>query len=76
MSKKLKANILLLITAAAWGASFVSQVSGMDYVVSDYFPGHSSDVCSSGSGASRFRDEQRQTVRCLHRKRKKKTRTF
>lgn len=32
MSKKLKANILLLITAAAWGASFVSQVSGMDYV--------------------------------------------
>ena len=32
MSKKLKANILLLITAAVWGASFVSQVSGMDYV--------------------------------------------
>lgn len=32
MSKKLRANLLLLLTAAVWGASFVSQVSGMDYV--------------------------------------------
>ena len=32
MSKRMKANILLLITAMIWGSSFVSQVSGMDYV--------------------------------------------
>ena len=32
MSKKLRANLLLLLTAMIWGASFVSQVSGMDYV--------------------------------------------
>lgn len=32
MSKKLRANLLLLLTAAVWGASFVSQVSGMEYV--------------------------------------------
>ncbi len=32
MSKKLRANILLLITAMIWGSSFVSQVSGMEHV--------------------------------------------
>lgn len=32
MSKKLRANLLLLLTAAVWGASFVSQVSGMEHV--------------------------------------------
>lgn len=32
MNKKLRANLLLLLTAAVWGASFVSQVSGMEYV--------------------------------------------
>ncbi len=32
MNKKMRANILLLITAAVWGASFVSQVSGMEHV--------------------------------------------
>lgn len=32
MSKKMRANILLLITAAVWGASFVAQVSGMELV--------------------------------------------
>ena len=32
MSKRMRANFLLLITAMIWGSSFVSQVSGMDYV--------------------------------------------
>ena len=32
MNKKMRANLLLLLTAMIWGASFVSQVSGMDYV--------------------------------------------
>ena len=32
MSKKMRSNILLLITAAIWGSSFVAQKSGMDYI--------------------------------------------
>lgn len=32
MSKKMKSNILLLITAMIWGSAFVAQKSGMDYV--------------------------------------------
>lgn len=32
MNKKLRANLLLLLTAMLWGASFVFQVSGMEYV--------------------------------------------
>lgn len=32
MNKKMKANLLLLLTAAVWGASFVFQVSGMEHV--------------------------------------------
>ncbi len=32
MSTQLKANLLLLLTAAIWGAAFVAQSSGMDYV--------------------------------------------
>lgn len=32
MSKKMRSNILLLITAAIWGSAFVAQKSGMDYI--------------------------------------------
>ena len=32
MSKKMKSNILLLLTAIIWGSAFVAQKSGMDYV--------------------------------------------
>ncbi|MDO5037405.1 MAG: DMT family transporter [Tissierellia bacterium] len=32
MSEKMKGNLLLLLTAMIWGASFVAQVSGMDHV--------------------------------------------
>lgn len=32
MSKKTRANILLLIAAIIWGASFVAQVSGMEFL--------------------------------------------
>lgn len=32
MSKKMRANMLLLITAMIWGGGLVSQVDGMDYV--------------------------------------------
>ena len=32
MSKKLKSNLLLLLTAFVWGTSFVAQKSGMDYI--------------------------------------------
>ena len=32
MSKKLKSNLLLLLTAFIWGTSFVAQKSGMDYI--------------------------------------------
>ena len=32
MNKKLRANLFLLLTAILWGASFVFQVSGMEYV--------------------------------------------
>ncbi|MDY3239552.1 MAG: DMT family transporter [Anaerovoracaceae bacterium] len=32
MSKKMKSNILLLLTAFIWGSAFVAQKSGMDYI--------------------------------------------
>ncbi|WP_312091392.1 DMT family transporter [Aminipila sp.] len=32
MSKKLRANILLLLTALIWGSAFVAQIKGMDYL--------------------------------------------
>ena len=32
MSKKMRGNIMLLITAAIWGSAFVAQKSGMDHV--------------------------------------------
>ncbi len=32
MNKKMRANLLLLLTAMIWGASFVFQVSGMEHV--------------------------------------------
>lgn len=32
MSKKLRGNLMLLLTALIWGASFVAQRAGMDYV--------------------------------------------
>lgn len=32
MNKKMRANLLLLLAAMLWGASFVSQVSGMEHV--------------------------------------------
>lgn len=32
MSKKMKSNIMLLLTALIWGSSFVAQKSGMDYI--------------------------------------------
>lgn len=32
MSKKMKSNLLLLLTAFIWGSSFVAQKSGMDYI--------------------------------------------
>ena len=32
MSKKMRSNILLLITAAIWGSSFVAQKSVMYYL--------------------------------------------
>lgn len=32
MSKKMRSNIMLLITAAIWGSAFVAQKSGMDYI--------------------------------------------
>lgn len=39
MSKKLRGNILLLITALVWGISFVSQSIGMDYIGPNTFNG-------------------------------------
>ena len=32
MSKKMKSNLLLLLTAFIWGTAFVAQKSGMDYI--------------------------------------------
>ena len=32
MSKKMKSNILLFLTAFIWGSAFVAQKSGMDYI--------------------------------------------
>ena len=32
MSKKIRSNLLLLLTAFVWGTSFVAQKSGMDYI--------------------------------------------
>lgn len=32
MSKKIRANILLLLTALIWGSAFVAQIKGMDYL--------------------------------------------
>lgn len=32
MSKKLRANIMLVLTAFIWGSSFVAQIKGMDYL--------------------------------------------
>ncbi len=32
MSKKLRGNLLLLLTALIWGSAFVAQSAGMDYV--------------------------------------------
>ncbi len=32
MSKKLKANMLLLLTALIWGSAFVAQIKGMDHL--------------------------------------------
>ena len=32
MSKKMKSNVLLLLTAFIWGSAFVAQKSGMDYI--------------------------------------------
>lgn len=32
MSKKLRGNLMLLLTALIWGASFVAQRAGMDYI--------------------------------------------
>ena len=32
MNKKLRGNLLLLLTALIWGTSFVAQRAGMDYI--------------------------------------------
>lgn len=32
MSKKMRANLLLLLTAMIWGSAFVAQIKGMDYL--------------------------------------------
>ena len=32
MSKKLRGNLLLLLTALIWGSAFVAQSAGMEYV--------------------------------------------
>ena len=32
MSKKMRGNLLLLLTAVIWGSSFVAQSAGMEYV--------------------------------------------
>lgn len=39
MSKKMRGNFLLLITALVWGISFVSQSIGMDYIGANTFNG-------------------------------------
>ena len=39
MTKKMRGNILLLITAVVWGISFVSQSVGMDYIEPNTFNG-------------------------------------
>ncbi len=39
MNKKLKGNIILLITAIIWGVSFVSQSVGMDFIGPNTFNG-------------------------------------
>ena len=39
MTKKLKGNIILFITAIIWGVSFVSQSVGMDYIGPNTFMG-------------------------------------
>lgn len=39
MSKKLRGNVLLLVTAIVWGISFVSQSVGMDYIEPNTFNG-------------------------------------
>ncbi len=39
MSKKIRGNLLLLITAVVWGISFVSQSVGMDYIEPNTFNG-------------------------------------
>lgn len=39
MNKKMRGNILLLITAVVWGISFVSQSVGMDYIEPNTFNG-------------------------------------
>lgn len=39
MSKKMRGNVLLLITALVWGISFVSQSIGMDYIGANTFNG-------------------------------------
>lgn len=39
MTKKMRGNILLLITAIVWGISFVSQSVGMDYIGPNTFNG-------------------------------------
>lgn len=39
MKKKMRGNLLLLITALVWGVSFVSQSVGMDYIEPNTFNG-------------------------------------
>ena len=39
MSKNLKGNIILFITAIIWGISFVSQSVGMEYIEPNTFMG-------------------------------------
>lgn len=39
MTKKMRGNFLLLITALVWGVSFVSQSIGMDYIGANTFNG-------------------------------------
>ena len=39
IQKKLKGNLILFLTAIIWGASFVSQSVGMDYIGPNTFMG-------------------------------------